>query len=88
MKTHNTFNVVSNGSSFTFSIIGYDHTKIHKEIHVWMEIDKIIDTMKNRGDFKYESDSDYAEMIVEEAWKHHIHLEYDCPTYGTYCLTE
>lgn len=85
MGSFGTFNVIVGKVSFTFNIVGYDYTKIR---NVKQDIDAIISTMKSRGDFKYEHGSDCAEMLVEEAWKHHIHLDYDYPEYGTYRLTE
>lgn len=81
MVPHGTFNVVIGKRSFTFNVVGYDYEIIG---NVQKYIDVIISTMKTRGDFTYECESDCAEMIVKEAWKHHIHLEYEYPTYGTY----
>lgn len=81
MVPHGTFNVVISKRSFTFNVVGYDYEIIG---NVQKYIDVIISTMKARGDFKYECESDCAEMIVKEAWKHHICLEYEYPTYGTF----
>ena len=44
--------------------------------------------MKRRGDFIYEDEKDFIGMIVDEAWKRHICLEYDYPTYGTFNLVD
>lgn len=79
-----TFTVVVGYVSFIFNVLGYDNKKVKD---VMQDIDIIIDTMKKRGDFSYESTSDYAEMIVSEAWKHHIHLEYKY-TYETFFINK
>ena len=78
MAPHGTFNIIIGKTSFTFSIIGYDR-KYRQLRDVIKDIEMIISTMKERGDFTYECESDCAEMLVKEAWGHHICLDYEYP---------
>lgn len=80
MKNHDTFCVSMKEKTIIFHIIGYDNTKIK---NICTAITEMLNTMKKRGDFIYEDEKDFIGMIIDEAWKKHIHLEYDYPTYGT-----
>ena len=91
MKQYNTFNVIINGNAYTFSIIGYD-TKYIEDISVY--ISEILNIMKSRGDFKNVGlhgaigTYDAIGNIINEFWKHRVHLDYKYPTFGTFNLTE
>ena len=87
-KQYDTFNTIFKNidgitTAITFSVVGYDVSKID---NIYTTIDNMINTMTARGDFVYESETDYIRMIIDEAWKKHIHLEYDYPTFGTFQL--
>ena len=87
-KQFNTFAVIITEdnkpvNAVTFHIIGYDRRKIS---NIDMALSEMIQKMKSRGDFEYETKWDFIDLILEEAWRLHIHLEYDYPTFGTFTL--
>ena len=71
--------------AIVFHILGYDKSKID---NIYIAVSKMLNTMKSRGDFIYEDEKDFIGMIVDEAWKRHICLEDDYPTYGTFNLVD
>ena len=71
--------------AIVFHILGYDKSKID---NIYIAVNKMLNTMKSRGDFIYEDEKDFIGMIISEAWRHHICLEYDYPTYGTFNLVD
>lgn len=91
MEKYNTFNVIINGNAYTFSIIGYD-TNYIEDISVYTS--EILNIMKSRGDFKnaglHGAIGTYNAIssIINEFWKHRVHLDCKYPTFGTFNLTE
>lgn len=93
-KKYNTFNIVYADregikTAITFNIVGYQTSKINnngKLGNIHNAITKMITNMKSRGDFTYSDATDFIQMIIDEAWKYRIHLEYEIPTFGTFEL--
>lgn len=100
LKQYDTFNIIYEKKcddescnkeriAITFHIVGYNQSKINnngKCGNIYNVINKMVDVMKKKGDFAYSNTEDFIQMIINEAWRYHIHLEYDIPTFGTFEL--
>lgn len=100
LKQYDTFNIIYEGKSddgacskkrtaITFYIVGYQTSKINnngKYGNIYQVITKMMTDMKMRGDFEYSNTEDFIQIIIDEAWKYRIHLEYELPAFGTFEL--